>query len=118
MLKRAAAINADPALLYRVTRIEAFGSYITDAPVLGDIDVALTLEYRHEHGDIVTANRQRFLLSGRQSGSYIDRLHFGYAEVWRLLKARNPYLSLHTHNHVEQLGCACRDLFVAPAASS
>jgi hypothetical protein len=50
LLQRADDINANPDLLYRVKRITAFGSYITDAADLGDIDIAVELECKIPEG--------------------------------------------------------------------
>ncbi len=41
LLARVEAVNADPELLETVTRVSAFGSYITDRPDLGDIDLVV-----------------------------------------------------------------------------
>src|SRR6516162_8977430 len=59
LLQRADDINANPDLLYRVKRITAFGSYISDAADLGDIDIAVELENKVPAGQRSEANRAR-----------------------------------------------------------
>jgi hypothetical protein len=105
LLQRADDINANPDLLYRVKRITAFGSYITDAIDLGDIDIAVELENKVPAGQRSEANRARTAASGQKNLSLNDELTFGEREVKRLLKDRNPYVSLILYNDfVPQLG--------------
>jgi hypothetical protein len=67
LLDRADIINADPDLLYRVATIDVFGSYITDAPELGDLDLVLTLKFKDEKGDIAAAMWRALLRAGAAS---------------------------------------------------
>jgi hypothetical protein len=103
LLQRADDINANPDLLYRVKRITAFGSYITDAADLGDIDIAVELECKIPEGQRVEANRARAKASGRKGLSYGDELGFGEREVDLLLKGRNPYISLTLYMSLQRL---------------
>ena len=67
MLKRAHAINADDALMYRVARISLFGSYLTDASELGDIDLYVELSQRREpYNDDFNAWHKAGLSSGNR----------------------------------------------------
>ena len=103
LLQRADDINANPDLLYRVKRITAFGSYITDAAELGDIDIAVELENKVPAGQRSEANRARAVASGRENLSWNDQLTFGEREVERLLKGRNPYVSLILYSDFQRL---------------
>jgi hypothetical protein len=112
MLCRAGAINANSDLIYRVAELRAFGSFITDAADLGDIDVAVDLQFKMEKGDLIEANKARARRSGRNSMSVIERCSFGWHEVCRLLKARSPYISFQPMDDVKQLGCETKLLYL------
>ena len=115
MLNRADAINANSDLIYWVAELRAFGSFITNTPDLGDIDVAVELQFKKEKGGIVDANKARAKRSGRASLSIIDEDSFGRHEVQSLLKARSRYISLHPMDHVKQLGCQTKLLYPRPS---
>ena len=46
LVAEAQAINADDHMLWRVALISVFGSYLGDKPVLGDLDIGLSLVAR------------------------------------------------------------------------
>ncbi len=46
---RAKAVNADASLDYRVRCAVLFGSYLTDLPKIGDVDIAVSVVQREEH---------------------------------------------------------------------
>lgn len=111
MLRRADAINADADLIYRIKTIRAFGSYITDSPDVGDIDLEVELEYKREKGDRPNeVNRARARASGKTM-SYWDEGRYGEREVKLLLKGRSPYLSFHVGGQIELIGCDSRVLY-------
>ena len=111
LLQRADDINANPDLLYRVKRITAFGSYITDAADLGDIDIAVELENKVPAGQRSEANRARAAASGRKNLSWNDQLTFGEREVKRLLKGRNPYVSLILYSDFQRLNTPAKVIY-------
>ena len=111
LLQRADDINANPDLLYRVKRITAFGSYITDAADLGDIDIAVELENKVPAGQRSEANRARAAASGRKNLSWNDQLTFGECEVERLLKGRNPYVSLILYSDFQRLNTPAKVIY-------
>lgn len=111
MLDRADGINAVDDLLYRVKTIRAFGSYITNSPDVGDIDLEVELEYKREKGDRPNeVNRARARASGKTM-SYWDEGRYGEREVKLLLKGRSPYLSFHVGGQIELIGCDSRVLY-------
>ena len=115
-LARVAAVNADPDLLLRVVEVHAFGSFITDAPDLGDVDLAVRLERKSFPGrDWVDVNLERARRSGRCL-NFLQRLYFGQSEVMKRLQNRSAYLSLHASEDLEELGCAHRRIY-PPAPS-
>jgi hypothetical protein len=116
LLERVRRINGRSELLYRVAKVHAFGSFITDAPDLGDIDVAVELQGKRREieqagGDWVAANLARAKASGKSMGGYGDMLYYGEREVRLLLKGRDRYLSFHPFAELERLQVASRCLF-------
>jgi hypothetical protein len=111
LLQRADDINANPDLLYRVKRITAFGSYIADAADLGDIDIAVELEDKVPAGQRSEANRARAAASGQKHLSWNDELTFGEREVDRLLKNRNPYISLFDYSSFQRLNTPAKVIY-------
>jgi hypothetical protein len=92
---------------YYIKQVIIFGSYLSDNPTLGDIDLSLILELRdddpqegHKHfdGRIKLGQKQ-----GRHFKNVFDRASWPYQEVIQFLKNRSPSLSLHDEKHEEVL---------------
>jgi predicted nucleotidyltransferase len=111
MLERIASINARDELVYRVSRVRAFGSYASDAPEVGDIDLAVELEQRYPDKDIIEQLLARAEASGKRLSSYMDQLSYGQQEVHQLLKGRSPYLAIEGSDCPEKFGVATVQLF-------
>jgi len=112
VLRRAADVNARVDLTDRISEIRVFGSYLTDAADLGDLDIAVTTERRPEYKDhgFVEANQALADASGRRL-NYVQRLGFSELEIKRLLKAKLPGLSLHEPDELVALGVEGRVVF-------
>jgi hypothetical protein len=80
-LERVTAINTDPAMMYWVTEVRVFGSYLTDTNDLGDLDLAVKCEWRRD----------------RTASNYEPGAE---QVVLRRVKGRSPYISIH---YVEEL---------------
>jgi hypothetical protein len=110
-LDRVDEINADDYYLNEVRRVLLFGSYITDATDIGDIDVAMETArkeiYSWEEYLAQCLARSEFVASCR---TYIEQLGYGELEVKRFLKARNPYLQFNYIGEVERRGWASRQV--------
>jgi predicted nucleotidyltransferase len=92
MLSRARNINESPELLCRISKITVFGSFVTDAEDLGDIDVSVEIKRKHVEGmQWIEAAVARAKASGRQL-DYSQMLDYPRHEVMRLLKDRNRYI--------------------------
>jgi predicted nucleotidyltransferase len=111
MLERIAEINARDELVFRVKRVRAFGSYASDVPEVGDVDLAVELERRYPDRDIIAQLLERADASGRRLGSYMDRLSYAELEVQRLLKGRSPYLAIEGGDCPEEFGVPSIQLF-------
>src|SRR4051812_42843096 len=112
MLTRARAINDNDKLLYRIERITAFGSYITDAQDLGDIDLAVeTGPRRGETGPDWSDVILKYAHASGRNLSFDAMLRFPETEVMTLLKARNRYLQFCRPDMLERLRMPTRRIF-------
>ena len=116
-LERVVAVNDDTDLLLTVVEVDAFGSFITDAPDLGDVDLAIRLEHKFPDQDWVDLNVARADASGR-SLNLLQRLFYGQYEVMQRLQNRNAYLSLHLFEEVAKLGCDRRCIYPSVGQAS
>jgi len=114
VIERAHQINANPELCSYIRELRLFGSMLDPSiTVVGDVDVAVELGRRKPplgpNGmtrDWVEWNIERFEISGRAGGSFLDRICYGEFEVMRLLKSRVAGLSLHTLEDLNSIGAA------------
>jgi hypothetical protein len=111
MLARVTEINERDELVFRVKRVRAFGSYATDAPEVGDIDLAVDWEQRYHDRDIIEQLLTRADASGKSLNTYMARLSYGEVEVDRLLKGRSPYISIQRGDFPEKFGVPAVLLF-------
>lgn len=95
ILARAREINSRPELTHYVSELHVFGSYLTDAPDLGDLDLIVKLERKDDDGHVaVERSKARARASGKKL-SFFEELTYGEGEVNQLLKARKGRISLH-----------------------
>ncbi len=102
-LKRVDEVNTSSYYLMTVGEVHLFGSYITDAADLGDIDLAIKLEAKYSGTEWVAHNLARADATGRDL-DYFARLSYGETEVRRFLKSRSPYISMHGVDELERNG--------------
>jgi hypothetical protein len=89
VLVRIHGINRDDRYAFRVKAVRLFGSMLTNATDVGDIDLAIQLEFR-----------QGWVDPHRGGG---DRYR-PWREVYAAIKARSPLVSLHDWCEPETLG--------------
>lgn len=103
LIARAEAINDDPMYVYDVSRLIAFGSFVTDSPDLGDVDISVEVTPRlpigTAHANAVRAYADAMALRGRKL-SALDRLGAAEADIYGLLKGPSQYLSIHVGDDV------------------
>ena len=98
VLERVAAVNADPELMYWVTEVRLFGSYLTDANDLGDLDLALNYQRRPiggGEGGFAAAIKAFAAKHDKQHLSWLDQLGLPERMVVQRIKGRSPYISMH-----------------------
>jgi predicted nucleotidyltransferase len=98
-LERTKNINACADYAFYVQKVIVFGSYLSDRSDLGDVDLAVTLEFRHDDIDKRQAQFdkriQHAIDQGRIFKNIVERYGWPQIEIFRILKASLPSLSLH-----------------------
>ena len=114
-LHRIDEANQNPEFLWSVERVSVFGSYADPTREdFADIDLAVNLERRHPEltrQQFTLLERDRALASGRQFRNYMEELFYPRREVLRFIKAKDPYLSLHTFEELKELGIEGKPLY-------
>jgi predicted nucleotidyltransferase len=103
-MDRVSQVNSDPSFLVKVKKILVFGSYLTDALRINDIDVAVELTWKENHPLVLNKDRAQLALNlsniaenkGKKFSSFIDRLEWPEHEVRLFLKSRSRTLSIHS----------------------
>ncbi len=98
-LHRVEEINACNDYIHYVQQVLVFGSYLSDSPTLGDVDLAVELAFRHndieKRGECAKKRIEFALQHGKQFRSSFAQLTWPYIEVLQLLKKHSPSISLH-----------------------
>lgn len=94
-LCRVEQVNATKQFAFTVEKVVMFGSYLSNAQKLGDIDLAVKLRPRHE--DDVLQERleyERRNATQRRFGNYTEELGWTETEVIMFLKSRSRTIQL------------------------
>ena len=98
-LTRVNQVNADPYYLYRIRKVLVFGSYLSKAEKLGDIDLAITLEPKEPDGERLRTLEDKRIQKASNAGKYfsniVDQLFWPRREVEQFLRKRSRYLNFH-----------------------
>jgi hypothetical protein len=98
LIERAQAIN-DGDYFCTVGALIVFGSFMTDAPMLGDLDVAWTLHKRFVPGSSLDEARRRSEKRAGKRAPGVLIAFWPYTECLLALKGHTPGLSLHDFLH-------------------
>jgi hypothetical protein len=109
VIERAKAINRNPELLCSVRELRVFGSYLTDSPSLGDLDIAYRLVRRPSWTAEAALARADLMIPS--TGDFIRRLTYYETEIKQILRNRSGYISLHRIEEIVELACASRIVF-------
>jgi len=97
-MERVHCVNRDSRFLYRVQKVVLFGSFLTESPTVGDLDIAIDLQPKEpdseKHVELIQARADEAVQNGRSFRNYIESLQFAYKEVRSFLKARSRILQL------------------------
>ena len=103
-MDRVGQVNIDPSFLVKVKKVLVFGSYLTDASRINDIDVAVELTWKENHPMVLNEDKAQLALNlsimaedkGKKFSSFIDRLEWPEHAVRLFLKSRSRTLSIHS----------------------
>lgn len=107
LLERIRTLNDDPRFLARVEKAIVFGSYLSGADRLGDVDVAIHLVPREsDHEKHREANDRRAAEEsdkGRQFRSFLDQAFWWQQEAILFLRNRRRGLSLQHYTAIRDV---------------
>lgn len=125
-LHRVEQVNASKVYAYRVVRVVAFGSYVTDRPDLGDIDLAVELAGKwlstqwaaeRTYDSWTQPRRDAAVKAGRQLSGMIDYVNWPSTEVLLFLKNRSRAISLTDVNLIPE-GAQTKVLYEAASTGA
>ncbi len=97
-IDRVHSVNEDSRFLYRVRKVIVFGSFLTESPTVGDVDIAIDLEPKEpdtkRHSDLVQDRADKAARNGKRFQNFVERLYFADREVRSFLKARSRIIQL------------------------
>jgi hypothetical protein len=106
-LERVERVNATPEYVYRVDTAILYGSMLSDAERLGNVNVAVNLESKAkdetEFQEWSGTRRHAARVKGRSFSTIVEQAYWPRAEVYLQLKARSISLKLSELSHVELL---------------
>jgi hypothetical protein len=106
-MDRVHVVNATSEYLYRVQDVILFGSMLSDAKKLGDVDVAVNLEPKIQEKDEIEkwsmVRRRAAQMQGKSFSTIFEWTCWPMIEIYRQLKARSRSLSLHELQDVKHL---------------
>lgn len=98
-LQRVQTVNSADYYLYRVQQVVVFGSYLSEAPKISDLDLAVELEPKEadpqRHQELYAQRITDAVAQGRHFRDMADMYGWPRLEVYRFLKARSRTISLH-----------------------
>jgi len=97
-LDRVGKVNSNSYFLYRVQKAVVFGSFLSDAPFIGDLDIAVDLCPREndprKHSELIRARANEAVIVGRGFSNFVEAFQFAEQEVIMFLKSRSRILQL------------------------
>jgi len=121
-LERVERVNSDPHYLFRVAHVVVFGSYLSDAGTLGDLDVAIHLEAKEadwdKHVALEDARIKKARDAGRNFPTYEAEIRWPETEVRRFLKGPSSAISLHDLRSDIHVVTASRHRLVYPPSDA
>jgi len=101
-MNRVYQVNSHSRFLYIVRKVVLFGSFLTDAAFVGDLDLAVDLERKEPDGEkhvqMALARAREAAENGRRFSNFVEMICFAEQEVKRFLKARSRIIQM-TDSH-------------------
>lgn len=119
VVRRAQEWNAMADVPFFITDVRVFGSYLTDAETLGDVDLAVDFVRRPGYAGLGFEENKRVAEALAKSqgwaapNAFMDVHFFCQLGLMRYLKARNPVISLVDGDQVQLLKCPTQVIFHA-----
>jgi hypothetical protein len=115
VLASCAEINADGCFPMYVKSVRVFGSYLERGNELGDLDVAVEAVRRNQGMSKDDFAKWSLEFGGRKcpNAALLGRIFCASRLLWKQLKGRSPYVSLHTLEELKELGARSRMVFLA-----
>lgn len=101
-LQRVHEINFNDSYLYQVTKVALFGSYLTEANLVSDIDLFIWVSCKPKFDTdftIIREQRTKEMLSeGRRFKNLSEEMHWPELDVRKYLKNGSRVISIQGHN--------------------
>ena len=114
-MERVRQVNITGRFAFRVRKVVVFGSYLTDSPRLGDIDIAVELVAREEDCQKQRALEDAHISYARSKArrfrNILAEVYWPRDEVGLFLKSRARAISLHTTEDAKIYGDKCKVLY-------
>jgi predicted nucleotidyltransferase len=98
LMDRVHQVNSTARFLYRVRKVVIFGSFLSESPTVGDLDIAIDLEPKEpnakKHSDLMQDRADEAARNGKRFQNFVERLYFADREVRLFLKARSRIIQL------------------------
>ncbi len=114
LVARCAVANSEPQFAHWVARLSIFGSYLSDVPLLGDLDVVVDLEPKEDDVDNQMALERARWNAARNEGRRVseDALYsWSSDEVLRFVRERNGYVKMSPRVDLVRLSIDARVVF-------
>ena len=104
VIERVAEINSSSAFIHFVDRVSVFGSYLSEALELGDIDLIVEDSFKSELGDRWEVTEEHARRSGRRFRNWLDAGMYPRLQIEMKIRDRSPYLDIQSADQIELLG--------------
>ena len=98
-MERVNQVNQDPYFLFTVVKVALFGSYLTDAIAVNDVDLAVEIIPKEDdinrRSSLYAQRRNEAKEKGIHFKNYTDYICWPEIEVWKFLKGRSRVISMH-----------------------
>jgi predicted nucleotidyltransferase len=98
-MERVQEVNKNCYYLYKVKKVLLFGSYLTNADTVNDIDLAIELRSIEQdtkaRREMENTRIHEAIRKGTRFNNYVERLYFPQRQVFLFLKSKSKYLSIH-----------------------
>ena len=115
-MKRVENLNQNNEFIYQVKRIVIFGSYLNpENKDFGDIDIGIELEPRIKDKKVFELAENEIISNAIENGkvfsNIIDELFYPQDLVFKYLKNKSRYISIHRMDQVEGLNAIYNQVF-------